>query len=81
MTESDQQNGAPRQKRLPVWRLLIAIVFGLIALFSGGCSLLMIPDVLRGGQYIDWSVVAVIGGVPFAVSSFIVWLSLRAGNG
>jgi hypothetical protein len=80
MPDIDQQTGQP-SRRLPIWRVIVAVVFGLLAVFSGGCSLLFIPDVLRGNQYIDWSVVAVVGGVPFVISAVIVWLSLRAGKG
>lgn len=69
------------QKRLATWRLLLASVFALVALFSGGCSLLFVPSAIRGDQYVDPAAVLVLGGVPFAVAALILWLSLRRGNG
>ncbi|NMD07576.1 MAG: hypothetical protein GYA66_06330 [Phyllobacteriaceae bacterium] len=69
------------QSRLATWRLLLASVFALVALFSGGCSLLFVPSAIRGDQYVDPAAVLVLGGVPFAVAALILWLSLRRGNG
>jgi hypothetical protein len=64
--------GAPR---LATWRLIFAAVFALVALFSGGCSLLLLGDLTRGSQqYIDVPTVLIIGGIPFAVSLLIWWL-------
>lgn len=70
--------GSPR---LATWRIILATVFGLVALFAGGCSLVFLPDALSGNQYIDPVAVLIIGGIPFAIACFIVWLSLRRGNG
>lgn len=69
------------QSRLATWRLVIAAVFGLVALFSGGCSLLFVPAAIKGDQYVDPAAILVIGGVPFVVAALILWLSLRRGNG
>lgn len=68
---------AEGQSTLATWRLVLASVFGLIALFAGGCSLLFVPDALKGNQYIDPVAILVIGGIPFAIAALIVWLSLR----
>lgn len=77
-----EQGRAQRgETRLATWRLLLAAVFGLVVLFSGGCSLLFLPDAISGNQYIDPVAVLIIGGIPFAVAGLIVWLSLRRGNG
>jgi hypothetical protein len=65
------------EPRLATWRLVLATIFGLVVLFSGGCSLLFLPDAFRGTQYIDPTAVLIIGGIPFAVSSLLVWLFLR----
>ena len=65
------------QPRLASWRLVFATIFAMIALFSGGCSLLFIPDAIRGTQYIDPGAVLMIGGVPFAISALLLWVSLR----
>jgi uncharacterized membrane protein len=68
------------QSRLATWRLVLATLFGLVALFAGGCSLALIPSAMRGDQYVDSGAILVLGGVPFAVSAFIWWLSLRRGK-
>ena len=77
----ERQRSEAGQTRLATWRLVFAAVFGLIALFSGGCSLLFVPSAVRGDQYVDPVVILVIGGVPFAIAALVVWLSLRRGNG
>ena len=63
--------------RLARRRLVIAAFAGLLMLFAGGCSLYLVPDVLRGGQYVTDGAVLVFGGVPFAFGMFVWWLSLR----
>jgi uncharacterized membrane-anchored protein len=77
----EQARAEKGEPRLATWRILIASFFGLVVLFSGGCSLLFLPDALSGNQYIDPIAVLIIGGIPFAIACFIVWLSLRRGNG
>lgn len=77
----EQKRGEAGQSRLATWRLVFASVFGLVALFSGGCSLLFVPSAIQGDQYVDSAAILVLGGIPFAVAAFIVWLSLRRGNG
>jgi uncharacterized membrane-anchored protein len=68
---------AAGQSVLATWRLVLASVFGLVALFAGGCSLLFVPDALKGNQYVDPVAILIVGGIPFAVAALIVWLSLR----
>ncbi|MFO1034824.1 MAG: hypothetical protein U1E15_12400 [Hyphomicrobiales bacterium] len=65
------------ETRLAAWRLLLAAVFGLVALFSGGCSLLFLPSAFRGDQYADFAVIGVLGGIPFAVAALLIWLLLH----
>jgi len=77
----EKQRALAGQSRLAVWRLVIAAIAGLVMLFSGGCSLMLVPDAMRGNQYVDPIAILVVGGVPFAVGLFIWWLSLRRGNG
>lgn len=77
----EQDRAKTGKTRLATWRLVIAAFFGLVALFAGGCALVFLPDTMRGAQYIDLTTVLIVGGIPFAVALFIVWLSLRRGNG
>jgi EamA domain-containing membrane protein RarD len=65
---------------LPGWRLVLATIFSLVALFAGGCGLLYLPDALGGSQYIDPIAVLMIGGVPFLISSLLTWALLRRGT-
>jgi multisubunit Na+/H+ antiporter MnhB subunit len=76
----EEKRSATGKSRLATWRLLLATLFGLVALFAGGCSLLLVPSALRGDQYVDAGAILVLGGIPFAVSAFIWWLSLRRGK-
>ena len=73
----ERKRAAKGEPRLANWRLVFAAIFSMVALFSGGCSLLFIPDAIRGTQYIDSGAVLIIGGVPFAISALLLWLSLR----
>ncbi len=68
---------ASGQTPLATWRLVFASIFGLAALFAGGCSLLFVPDAMQGNQYVDPVAILILGGIPFAIAMFIVWLSLR----
>lgn len=77
----EKARAAKGESRLATWRLILAALFGLVALFSGGCSLLFIPDLSSSNMYVDGTTVAVIGGIPFAIACLVVWLSLRRGNG
>lgn len=77
----DQDRVRKGETRIATWRLVLATFFGLIGLFAGGCSLIFLPDAMRGAQFIDLTTVLIVGGIPFAVALLIVWLSLRRGNG
>ena len=68
------------ESRLANWRLVLATIFAMVALFSGGCSLLFIPDAIKGTQYVDPAAVLIIGGVPFAIAVLLLWLSLKRRN-
>jgi hypothetical protein len=75
----EQQRRAKGQPALPAWRLALASVAALITIFSGGCSLIFVPDAVSGNRYIDPMAVLVIGGVPFAIAAFVWWLCMRRG--
>jgi hypothetical protein len=77
----EQKRETGGQSRLATWRLVVAAIFGLVALFSGGCSLLFVPSAAQGDVYVQPVAILIIGGIPFAVASFILWLCLRRGNG
>lgn len=68
------------ETRLATWRLMLATVFGLIALFAGGCSLLFLPEAITGNQYVDPAAILIIGGIPFAIAALLLWLCLRRGD-
>jgi hypothetical protein len=70
------KRGQPRHSGL---RLVFAAVGACLAIFSGGCSLFLLGDLLMRGpqQYMGWEVVAIVGGIPFAIATFIWWLSMR----
>jgi uncharacterized membrane protein YbhN (UPF0104 family) len=80
LRERERKREAAGLPRLATWRLVFASAFALIALFSGGCSLLFVPDAVRGNQYIDPTAVLVIGGIPFAVAVVLLWLFLLRGK-
>jgi uncharacterized membrane protein YdbT with pleckstrin-like domain len=72
-------SGLPRHSAL---RLVVAVVFALVAIFSGGCSLAFLYSLSSGPQqYISVPAVLVIGGVPFVISAFIWWLCMRRNSG
>ncbi len=72
---AEQRQGKGRRSFLV---LAIAAVAAGVALFSGGCTLIFLGELARGPQhYIDAPAVLTIGGVPFAVSALIWWLSMR----
>lgn len=68
----------PLQNREPLGalRIVLAIVGIAAALFSGGCSLLILSD----GMGI-WQFVLVLGGAPFALGLLVIWMALRLGRG
>jgi hypothetical protein len=73
----EKQRAAQGLSSFPGWRTLLAALVALVLLFSGGCTLLILPDALRGTQYVDLTAVAVIGGIPFMISAFLLWLILH----
>ena len=79
LNKREEGRAARGESKLATWRLAVASVFGLLALFSGGCSLLFLGSM--DGQYVDFPAILIIGGIPFLIAGLIVWLSLRRGNG
>ncbi len=70
--------------KLTVVRWIFAIIGSLIMLFCGGCSLLLLGDLLSRGKwqagYVDGTMVLVIGGVPFLLGLLIWWLAVKVGR-
>ncbi|NJM29663.1 MAG: hypothetical protein HC855_05795 [Rhizobiales bacterium] len=73
----EQQRAGKGQPVLATWRLALASFAALVLLFSGGCSLVFLPEAVTGNPYIDPMAILMIGGVPFAVALLIWWLSMR----
>ena len=73
----EQGRAAAGQPRLATWRVLLAAFAALVMLFSGGCSLLFMPAAVRGDQYVGFSAILVMGGIPFAIALLVWWLSMR----
>lgn len=63
--------------RLARWRLGLAAVAGLLVLFSGGCSLFLVPSAMNGEQYVSFGAILVLGGGPLAFGVLVLWLTLR----
>ncbi len=72
---------ADGQPRLATWRLLLAALFGMTVLFSGGCSLIFVADSLNGNQFVGPGIVFLLGGIPFLLACLFLWLCLRRGIG
>lgn len=68
------------QSRLAGWRLALGTVAALVMVFSGGCSLLFLPDAIKGTQYIDPLAVLIVGGIPFALALLFFWLIMKRWN-
>lgn len=73
----EKARAAAGKSRLATWRLAIASLAVLIAIFSGGCSLVFLPEAVTGNQYIDPVAILIIGGIPFAIAVLIWWLCMR----
>jgi uncharacterized membrane protein len=76
----EKKREASGQSRLATWRLMLATLFGLIALFAGGCSLAFLPTALGGDAYVPVTLVLVIGVLPCGLAILFWWLSLRRGK-
>lgn len=74
----EDKRASAGETRLATWRLVLASVFGLVALFSGGCSLLFLGSM--DGIYVDFPAILIIGGIPFAIAAILTWLFLRRGT-
>jgi hypothetical protein len=75
----EQKRADKGEPVLAAWRLAFAAFFGLVALFSGGCSLLFLAETTNGNHYVDLPAVLIIGGIPFAAAVLLTWLFLRRG--
>ena len=82
MTDDNPESG--RKPKLTVIRWIFAIIGSLIMLFSGGCSLVFLGDLISRGRwadnYISVDMVLVIGGLPFLLGLLIWWLAVKAGR-
>jgi uncharacterized membrane-anchored protein len=75
----EKARAAAGKSRLATWRLAIASLAALVTIFSGGCSLVFLPEAVTGNPYIDPVAILIIGGIPFAIAVLIWWLSMRRG--
>lgn len=86
MSEAPQDPPQPSQDKpkLTVIRWIFAIVGGLIMVFCGGCSLLLLGDLAMRGKwahnYVSVDAVLGIGGIPFVLGLLIWWLAVKAGR-
>jgi hypothetical protein len=78
----EKRRAAGGRSRFGVFRMLLAAVAAGVAIFSGGCSLFFLANLSVSGpqQYLDWTVVLIVGGIPFAIAALIWWLSMRRGK-
>lgn len=74
----------PEKPKLTVVRWIFAIFGGLIMLFCGGCSLLLLGDLASKGKwadnYVSADMVLLIGGVPFVFGLLVWWLAVKNGR-
>lgn len=80
LSQREKRRVADGQPRLAPWRLVFAALFGLVALFSGGCSLFFSLDALKSNPYVTFPAIMIVGGIPFVISIFLWWLSMRRGK-
>ncbi len=70
--------------KLTVIRWIFAVVGGLIMVFCGGCSLLLLGDLAMRGKwqanYVSVDAVLAIGGIPFLLGLLIWWLAVKVGR-
>ena len=80
----EQHEAAPEKPKLTVVRWIFAVVGGLIMLFCGGCSLLLLGDLAMRGKwqanYVSVDAVLAIGGIPFLLGLLIWWLAVKVGR-
>ena len=73
-----------QKPQLTVTRWIFAIIGGLIMLFCGGCTLLFLGELASKGvwryQYVDGTMVLIMGGVPFLAGLLIWWLAVERGR-
>ena len=81
MNEPSHESEKPK---LTVIRWIFAIFGGLIMLFCGGCTLVLLAEMASKGKwrdnYVSVEMILVIGGVPFLFGLLIWWLAVKAGR-
>ena len=85
MASEDQKVSESWYQNLSVIRWIFAI-FGILGMvFSGGCSLVVLANYFRYGRdsygFNDPAVIAVVGGVPFAVALLMWWFAAKYKRG
>lgn len=68
------KRGLPRHSAV---RLVLGAIALLVMIFTGGCALILLPDVLKGDQYISFELVGILAGIPFTAAVLIFWLAMR----
>jgi NO-binding membrane sensor protein with MHYT domain len=71
------ERGLPRHSAV---RLVFGAIALLVMIFTGGCALILIPDAMKGNQYVGFDAIGVLAGIPFAVALLIFWLAMRRGS-
>jgi uncharacterized membrane protein len=64
-------------QRLAGWRLILATFAAMVALFTGGCALMLLPQAATGHLAANVRVVLLIGGLPFLIAVLVFWFSMR----
>jgi NO-binding membrane sensor protein with MHYT domain len=70
-------SGQPRRSAI---RLVLGAIALLVMIFTGGCALILIPDAMKGNQYVGFDAIGVLAGIPFAVALLVFWLVMRQGS-
>lgn len=80
MNDLPSQDRAPSREPLGSLRIVFAVIGVSVMLFSGGCSLIFLWELVDYAGAATWDVfliVALYGGVPFALGVLVTWLALR----
>ncbi len=76
--KSRAEAGKPRHSAI---RLVFAAIALLAMIFTGGCALILIPDAMKGNQYVGFDLIGILAGIPFAIALLVFWLAMRRGGG
>jgi NO-binding membrane sensor protein with MHYT domain len=74
MEKGRAASGQPRRSAV---RLVFAAIALLVMIFTGGCALLLLPDAMKGNQYVGFDVIGMLAGIPFAVALLVFWLAMK----